>query len=215
VIAPATVVEGGSYTAAVSHAGGCESEEFFANMVFNCVGCTAQAADVQYTNIYRYTSNYAGSIPFSIANDALTEGPETFQIRIFRRGGEFLRASNLITIAASDPVTCSSSTSYYEFFEAGIPGGYYCPPQQWGIQAIAPGVCQWARVYGQVDDVLLIGNAFGTEFTAVDNTCPAGPRQYDYVFQPNGNFTIAAGDTRGGAASYNLYVVLSETNPLP
>ena len=103
--------------------------------------------------------------------------------------------------------TCDSSTTY-TFSESGIPGGTYCPPVAYGTITISvPEGCTYARVEGSVDDVLLIDG------TAVEAGCPAS-KTYDYSFQPTGDFDLAAGDTAGFTASYNVTVTLS-CNPLP
>jgi hypothetical protein len=207
------VVEGGSYNALVWHIGGCGPQEYYANMIFTCAGCTAQSADVSYTNVYRFTSNGVGFVPFSIVNDTLNEGPETFQIRIFKRGGAFLAASNLITIGASDD--CTPATYSFSLTQQ-FGGAQDCPPTvRWGEQLVPAGPDCWARVTGYFDDVLLLNGPFsGNAWMAVLGGCPTA-RNYDYVFQPGGDFRLAAGNTNGGNVGYSATVTLTVNNPLP
>jgi hypothetical protein len=211
------VVEGGSYNARVGHLGGCGPQEYYANMIFTCAGCTAQSADVSYTNVYRFTSGGVGFVPFSIVNDTLAEGPETFQIRIFKRGGALLAASNLITIDANDQ--CTSSSALYRFSDFTFNFGG-CPPVVYGpsVRIIEAGDSCWARVTGSYQDMLMIGDGAGNNFVPVAAGCPNyvgdNSGQVDYVFQPGGNFSIAAAVV-AGAVSYEVSVQISPSNPLP
>ncbi len=100
---PATAVEGETITATVTHQGGCDSEEYYANLR----RVTTDASDVSYTNIYRYTATGSGTFPIQILDDLVEEGAEQFYVEIFRRGGASLAVSNICTIAASDVQTWS------------------------------------------------------------------------------------------------------------
>lgn len=85
-----------------------------------------------------------------------------------------------------------------------------------------PTGCTWINISGTADDLLLVdgyvrgrnspldGRRAG-ESGSVDGVC-ANPANVNYTFSKTGSFSVGAGDTRGGAASYDLTITFSDAS---
>jgi hypothetical protein len=178
---PATAVEGQTITATVTHQGGCDSEEYYANVR----RITTDSFDVAYTNIYRYTANGVGTFPIQILDDTAEEGAESFYVEIFRRGGASLAISNVCTIAASDVQTWSVVSLFGNTSPEGA---------QWAMRVTTTGVAQGTVFTWRVQHVTT-NNADFTNDVQYSND-----RGKPLTFQPSGSGTIGA----NGQANFSI-----------